>query len=89
MQFEWDERKQASNLQRHGIDFADAVLAFVSPMLTRVDARIDYGEVRYLGIGVIAGREIAIVWTMRGDSIRLILARRANAKERAQYRAQE
>jgi uncharacterized protein len=89
MQFEWDERKRASNLRRHGIDFVDAALAFASPMLARVDARIDYGEVRYRGIGVIAGREIAIVWTMRGDSIRLISARKANAKERAQYRAQE
>ena len=89
MEFEWDSAKRASNLAKHGIDFADAVEAFEAPMLVAVDSRADYGETRFAGIGRAAGRVIVVVWTEREDVIRLISARRANAKERTRYETPE
>lgn len=86
MRFEWDERKRRANLERHGIDFRDCARAFDSAMLVTLDDRTDYGEVRVLGIGTLDGEIVALVWTIRGDAIRIISARKANGKERAAYR---
>lgn len=46
MQFEWDERKNQSNIRRHGLDLADAEQIFAGPMLVAPDEREDYGEPR-------------------------------------------
>ena len=46
MIFEWDEEKNKENIRKHYLDFADAWQIFEAPMLTRVDTREDYGEVR-------------------------------------------
>lgn len=51
MQFEWDEAKNLANVRNHRIDFADVPEMFDSPMLIEPDARIDYGEDRWIGIG--------------------------------------
>jgi uncharacterized DUF497 family protein len=48
--FEWDEEKNATNIQKHGIDFADVHIMFQSPMLLNIDDRIAYGEELWIGI---------------------------------------
>ena len=53
MQFEWNESKNLSNIQKHGIDFADVPAMFEREMLSRLDDRFDYGEERWIGIGFI------------------------------------
>lgn len=87
MRFERHEPKRLRNLERHGIDFADCTAVFDSQMLVTLDRRKDYGEPRYIGIGILEGRIVTVIWTVRGDTIRLISARSAHAKERAAYRA--
>ncbi|WGV25437.1 BrnT family toxin [Halotia branconii] len=44
MQFEWDERKNQSNITKHGFDFADASRIFNLPMLINLDEQEDYGN---------------------------------------------
>ena len=85
-EFEWDPAKADSNLAKHGIDFVDAIKIFDDPALyVIVDARV-YGERRYKALGLLDGKVLLIVYTMRGDNIcRLISARRANRRERTAY----
>lgn len=53
MQFEWDEQKRKTNIRKHGFDFRDAWKVFNSPMLVAPDDRQDYGEDRWIGIGML------------------------------------
>lgn len=86
MQFEWDETKNRDNLHKHGIDFIDVLSVFASPMLIAVDDRIDYGEDRWIGIGLLSDIPIVVVWAERSeDEIRIISARKANRQERERY----
>ena len=86
MEFEWDEEKANINLTKHGISFETAAQCFVSQRITKVDDRKDYGEVRYQTLGMTTfGVVLHIVYTMRGETIRLISARKANKRERTFY----
>ena len=83
MDFEWDEAKRESNIQRHGLDFVDAWEVFLAPMLTAPDTRADYGEDRTVGIGFLRGLVVVIVFTERDpDVIRVISLRKATSHER-------
>jgi hypothetical protein len=84
--FEWDEFKDAANAAKHGISFEDAVSVFDGPVLERLDDRRHYGEQRVIAYGQAAGRVLAVVYTWRGASRRLISARRANTSETRAYR---
>ena len=88
MNFTWDENKRQVNLQKHGIDFEDVVEIFNGPMLTRLDTREDYGEDRWIGIGIIKQRVIVVAYTERnnGDTIRIISARKALKHEEKFYK---
>ena len=86
MIFEWDENKNRTNLQKHGICFEDAARIFEGPTLETIDDRRDYGETRIAAMGVVNDVILYVVYTMRGDARRLISARRANARERRKYR---
>ncbi|PSR16193.1 hypothetical protein C8255_19145 [filamentous cyanobacterium CCP3] len=87
MQFEWDEAKNLENIRKHEIDFADVPEMFEGPMLVELDDRLDYGEDRWLGIGLLGNGVAVVVWTERqNDVIRLISARRANRHERQRLR---
>lgn len=82
---EWDPRKAAANVRKHGIDFADGatVLHDERAITIRDD---DEEEERYVTIGMDAlGRVLVIVYTWRGDRPRLIPARPATRQERRQY----
>lgn len=56
MNFEWDERKNESNIAKHGFDFADAQRIFNRTMLVFLDDREDYSEDRWISIGLLDGR---------------------------------
>jgi uncharacterized DUF497 family protein len=89
MEFEWDPVKAASNLTKHGIDFDEAIAVFDDPRTFSVVDRRSYGETRYIAIGTVRGRTLAVVFTMRGNQIcRIISARRASRRERAAYTLQ-
>ena len=89
MEFEWDETKRRINIQKHGIDFRSVIEAFDSPMVCILDPRVEYGEDRWIGIGLAEGRLLTIVYTERkSDSIRIISARKANRYEKEKYRTQ-
>ena len=85
MEFEWDPRKAASNLRKHGVDFADAALVLYDPLaMTQPDANAP--EERFVTIGADPrGRILVVAFTWRGAKTRLISARIATARERRQY----
>jgi uncharacterized DUF497 family protein len=84
--FEWDERKSASNLLKHGISFEEARLIFEGPVVSWMDDRQDYGETRTISIGLIYQVvAVAVVHTDRQGKTRLISARLANRQERKFY----
>jgi uncharacterized DUF497 family protein len=82
--FEWDPGKRAANLKKHGLDFRDAAAVFSGPLL--VKSATSGGEARFLAVGVLAGREVAVIYTMRRDRYRIISMRRARDGERKAYR---
>ena len=85
MEFEWDLVKNERNIEKHGIDFADAVRIFERPTLTAVDNRRDYGEKRIAAMGTVEDVILYVVYTVRNSVLRIISARRANRRERKKY----
>jgi uncharacterized protein len=85
MVYQWDKNKAAANLRKHGIDFADAVSVLLDDLaITTSDERFD--EERFITLGLDAlGRVLVVVYTWRGQEIRLISARPATRQERRQY----
>ncbi len=85
MTYQWDSDKAATNLRKHGIDFADAVSVFSDDLaITIPDERFD--EERFITVGIDAfGRVLVVVYTWRDNEIRLISARKATRHERNQY----
>ena len=86
--FVWDETKNESNLQRHGLDFVDARRVFEGPLYIVLDEREEYGEDRWIGIGLLDGRAVAIVFTEPDEyTIRVISLRKALRHERERFGA--
>lgn len=86
MKFIWDRRKNKANVKKHELDFADAYMVFESPMLVGLDDREDYGEDRWIGIGLMENRVVVIVYTeLEEDSIRIISFRKATTNESENY----
>jgi uncharacterized DUF497 family protein len=83
LDFEWDDAKNALNIEKHGIDFEDAIAIWEGPVLVAPSPR--GGEDRKIAIGMVEGVEIAVVYTERGTAKRLISARRARTNERRAY----
>jgi len=84
--FEWDDAKAAENLANHGVRFEAARLAFDDPFaVAREDRRQDYGEDRYILLGMIQDRMLAVAYTQRGARVRIISARLAEPRERRRY----
>lgn len=82
----WDEAKRKSNLKKHGLDFRDADLVYDSPnKCTYVSDR--RGELRWmdLALAVIHGKLLALIYTKRGNDVRVISFRPASREERRQY----
>jgi len=84
--FEWDEEKNQSNIEKHGIRFEDAQTIFDGQILTKIDDRNDYGETREISLGLFNSTVVLlVVHTDRAGTIRLISARKATGKERQLY----
>ncbi len=83
--YEWDERKNAENLIKHGLSFDDAHSVFSGPCLTFEDTRFDYEEERYITFGFLESRLVVIAHTPRGEDTRIISMRKANDREREAY----
>jgi uncharacterized DUF497 family protein len=83
--FEWDPKKAAGNFRKHGVRFADAVSVFEDEQaLTVADDADD--ERRWVTIGADGmGRIVVVVYTWRGERVRIISARWATRREREQY----
>jgi len=80
---EWNEEKAARNRRKHGIDFDDAIEIFYGTSLLRRSDRNN--EERWVAIGESEGRVIAVVFTWRGTTLRIISARRARKNETRAY----
>jgi uncharacterized DUF497 family protein len=86
MKWEWDEVKSDACYRERGFDFAYAALAFADPnRIAQQDTRYIYGEDRYQLIGQIDGRLFVLVYTPRGNVVRIISARKANSREVKRY----
>ena len=86
MKLEWDAAKNRSNIRKHGLDFADAAEMFKATIFIHPDTREDYGENRWIGIGMIRQRIVVIAFAERsGEAIRVISLRKANLNESKQY----
>lgn len=86
LEFEWDDQKAAANLAKHGVDFAAAAAVFRDPFAFDTEDRsMDYGEIRRRIIGLGNGRFLTVIYTERGETIRLISARKATRPERREY----
>jgi uncharacterized protein len=84
--FEWHDAKAALNLARHGVSFEVARLAFDDAFaVVREDRRRDYGEERFVLLGAVQERLLAVAFTMRGECVRIISARLAEPQERRRY----
>jgi hypothetical protein len=88
MAFEFDPRKSAANLAKHGIDFVEAQRLWEDPDLLEIPARTE-DEPRWLIIGRIDAKFWSAVVTSRGDAIRLISVRRSRDDEVALYEGKE
>lgn len=85
MRFEWDEAKRLSNLRRHGFDFADCERIFAGETARFLDDRFDYGETRFLTIGLLDGRVVAVTHTETDEVTRIISIRKALKNEEETY----
>ena len=85
MGFQWDPAKDAANRAKHLVDFRQAAQVFRGFVLVREDDRRDYGERRLIALGEYDGRLLRVVYTPRGDDIRIISAWRASRDEREIY----
>jgi len=85
VRFEWDRQKANSNLRKHGVDFADATMVFYDEQaITIRDDVLEEGRFITLGTDALA-RVLVVVYTWRGDRIRIISARKATRRERHRY----
>ena len=85
MDFEWDETKRQSNIEKHQVDLLDAVLIFESWVLTERDERFDYGETRFRSIGYADDRCYVIIHAERAGRVRLISAWQGGRRDQRKY----
>jgi uncharacterized protein len=84
--FEWDATKARRNYQKHGVTFHMARKAFADPFVVEIlDERENYGEERFLLIGMADGELLSVIYSERRGRFRLITARRATRDEQDHY----
>lgn len=87
MRFEWDDAKHAKTLRERGIGFDDGARIFAGPVVIWQDTRRDYGEDRFRAVGETEGDILHVVFTRRGEAVRIISVRRANRQEAQAWRS--
>jgi len=86
LKFEWNESKAKDNFERHGVTFDLATEVFKDPFAVEfLDDRQDYGEERFVIIGLVATHLLYVAYSERRDAIRIISARRATKREQETY----
>jgi uncharacterized protein len=86
MEIEWDPNKAAINREKHGVRFSDAEAVLFDPNALSMEDEMAEGEQRFIAIGLDhLLRVLFVVYTYRGENIRLISARPATRHERRQY----
>ncbi len=87
MRFEWDDRKAAANLRKHGVSFDEATEVFYDPSaLQDFDPEHSVSEARFFIIGRSSRRLLYVVYAERaGDAVRIISARKADKSDRKFY----
>ncbi len=81
MRFIWHEPKRQANLKKHGLDFAVAERVFAGPTFTFEDDRENYGEQRWVTLGLLGEKVVVIVHTETEEDIRVISMREADKDE--------
>jgi hypothetical protein len=84
-EFEWDQAKAAANLEKHAIDFEDAIGIFDGATIELCSDR--GSEERWKAVGILGDLLIVVVYTRREARRRILLARKAKRNERKAYRA--
>ena len=85
---EYDPLKSEVNISRRGLPFQLAEFLFDGPFVEEEDARVDYGEPRFIATGPIAileNRIFVVVYTWRGSTRRIVSFRKANDREIGKY----
>jgi len=78
MKFEWDRQKNQANISKHELDFSDASRIFRLPLRISLDERKNYEEDRWIGLGMLDGRIVMVVFTEPNkETIRIISLRKA------------
>jgi uncharacterized DUF497 family protein len=86
VEISFDAAKRRSNLAKHGLDLADAGELLGGLCAEQIDDRFDYGEERWISIGLLRGEVATCVWAERGiDEARIISLRKATADEQERY----
>lgn len=89
MRYTYDERKRAANLKKHGLDFADAPAVIESDTaITFEDRRFDYGEQRFVTLGVLRQEVVVVITAETDEEIRVISMRKAERNEEDIYYSQ-
>ena len=83
MRVTYDPEKRDRTLEERGLDFEDAEVVFAGVTLAVADTRMEYGEVRIICYGLLAGRMVVVGYTPRGADRHVFSMRKANAREQA------
>ncbi len=86
MPFEWSEPKRQEVLEQRGVDILYAALIFEGDTLTKIDDREDYGETRFISLGLVDDVPYIVVHTKRGESTRLITAWKGGRGDYERYK---
>ena len=87
--YEWDEEKREWNLRHRGLDFMDAYLVFENPSKITLDATREEDRKQDIALVEVGGVILSLVYTIRGERVRVISFRVASRKERKLYANQE
>lgn len=86
MNYDWNQAKAKANAEKHGVDFADAVIALEDDFAVTIPDPDSEDEERFISLGMDPnGRVLVTVFTHRGDVIRIISSRKASRGERRHY----
>ena len=81
MRVSYDPEKRERTVEERGLDFEDAAVVFAGVTLEVEDTRKEYGEVRLICYGLLAGRMVVVGYTPRGADRHVFSMRKANARE--------
>jgi len=85
MEIEFDPAKDEANIRKHGMSLALAKDLEIDEAQVMKDTRKDYGEDRFIAVGLLNGRLCVLAFTLRDDKVRAISLRRANPRERRRF----